>query len=165
MKPALKFIFPALLIIAGLFFWLNSSSSAPMPNQSFDTIDGETKQLSDYVGKPLLVIFWATDCPGCIAEMPELVHLHDQYADLGMLGIALAHDTPEQIKAMRTEKSLPYTLTWDADNALSHAFGNVRVTPTHFLIDANGNIVMRKIGELDFAALAARLEKMGLEPA
>ncbi|MCX4188770.1 TlpA family protein disulfide reductase [Methylophaga sp. OBS3] len=165
MKSALKIIFPALLIIAGLFFWLNSSSSAPMPNQRFDTIDGETKQLSDYVGKPLLVIFWATDCPGCIAEMPELVHLHEQYADLGMLGIALAHDTPEQIKAMRSEKSLPYTLTWDSDNKLSHAFGNVRVTPTHFLVDANGNIVMRKIGELDFAALAVRLEKMGLEPA
>ncbi len=165
MKTAFKFILPALVIIAGAVFWLQSPPSAQMPEHSFETIDGEAKQLSDYAGKPLLVIFWATDCPGCIAEMPELVELHEKYADLGMLGIALAHDTPDQIKAMRDAKALPYTLTWDADNSLSQAFSNVRVTPTHFLIDANGEIVMRKIGKLDFQSLDARLNRMGLNPA
>lgn len=165
MKTALKFILPVLVIIAGATFWLLNPPSAKMPDHSFETIDGETKQLSDYAGNPLLVIFWATDCPGCIAEMPELIELHEQYADLGMLGIALPHDTPEQIQAMREAKGLPYTLTWDADNSLSKAFGNVRVTPTHFLIDANGEIVMRKIGELDFQSLQTKLNRMGLSPA
>lgn len=165
MKTALKFILPALAIIAGASFWLLNPPSAKMPEHKFETVDGDAMQLSDYAGQPLLVIFWATDCPGCIAEMPELIELHEQYADLGMLGIALPHDTPEQIKAMREAKALPYTLTWDEDNSLSQAFGNVRVTPTHFLIDANGEIVMRKIGELDFQSLKARLNRMGLSPA
>ena len=165
MKTALKFILPVLVIIAGATFWLLNPPSAKMPEQQFETIDGQQMRLSYYAGKPLLVIFWATDCPGCIAEMPELVELHEQYAELGMLGIALPHDTPAQIKAMREAKALPYTLTWDADNSLSQAFGNVRVTPTHFLIDADGEIVMRKIGELDFQSLKARLNRMGLSPA
>lgn len=162
MKTTLKFILPLVVIIAGATFWLLNPSSAKMPDKSFVTIDGESMQLSDYVGKPLLVIFWATDCPGCIAEMPALAELHKNYADLSMLGIALPHDTPSQIKAMRDAKAVPYTLTWDADNSLSKAFGNVRVTPTHFLIDAKGEIVMRKIGELDFQSLEAKLNRMGL---
>ncbi|AFJ02337.1 Cytochrome c-type biogenesis protein ResA [Methylophaga frappieri] len=165
MKKIIQFVLPILVLSVGAIFWFNQHAAQPIEDHAFQTIDGQSMKISDYAGKPLLVIFWATDCPGCIAEMPALIALHEQYDELGMLGIALPHDTPAQIKAMRAAKSLPYTLTWDADNSLSAVFGQVRVTPTHFLLDEQGQIVMRKIGELDFALLQQRLEEMGLSPA
>jgi alkyl hydroperoxide reductase subunit AhpC len=65
---------------------------------------------------------------------------------------------------MREEKKIPYTITWDQTNEISEAFGNVRVTPTHFLISPEGEIVMRKIGALKADQLKQSLAAMGLTP-
>ena len=119
---------------------------------------------TEYAGKPILMIFWATDCPACIQELPELIALHEEYAKKGlvMLGVSLPHDTPSHIKAMREDRGLPYTLIWDSEGEISSAFNNVRVTPTHYLISPEGKIVMRKIGVLDKESVSAQLDKMGL---
>ncbi|NQY26683.1 MAG: hypothetical protein HRT92_05840 [Piscirickettsiaceae bacterium] len=63
---------------------------------------------------------------------------------------------------MHANKKLPYTITWDKDGMISQAFGNVRVTPTHFLINPEGEIVMRKIGVLNSIRLHDMLQNMGL---
>ena len=153
------------LILAGILFNVfDFQSNQTAPNIAFEDIDGQQHTLAEYNKQPALVIFWATDCPGCIREMPELIELYHHYADKGlsMIGVAMAHDTPAQIKAMRADRKIPYTLTWDKDNKIAEAFNNVRVTPTHFLIDKKGKIVMRKIGELNFARLREKLDEMGL---
>jgi len=157
------------LIIAGLiiaFFAIQNlmTQQALMPELSFKGIDGQPHSFADYKGKPILVIFWATDCPGCIAEMPELISLHKEYASQGltMIGVAMPHDSVEHIQTMRAKKQLPYTIVWDKDGAISQAFGNVRVTPTHFLINPEGEIVMRKIGALNSPRLHDMLQNMGL---
>ena len=161
-----------LLIIVGIAiavfatFMLMPASRHAVPEISFTDIDGGQHQLSDYQGQPVLMIFWATDCPGCIKEMPELIALHEEYADKGlaMISVAMPHDYPQHIQAMREQKGLPYLITWDKTGAISEAFDNVRVTPTHFLISPEGEIVMRKIGELKIEQLKQRLAMMGLEP-
>jgi peroxiredoxin len=81
-----------------------------------------------------------------------------------MIGVAMPHDRPEHIQAMRQQKQLPYLITWDQTGAVTEAFDNVRVTPTHFLISPQGEIVMRKIGTLKTEQLKQRLAMMGLEP-
>jgi len=153
----------ALLAILFAINFLNRSDKV-MADFSFTDIDGQTHTRADYLGKPLLVIFWATDCPGCIKEMPDLVKLYQTYSpnDLSMLGIAMAHDSLDHINAMRAAKNLPYTITWDHNNALAQAFDNVRVTPTHFLITAKGEIIMRKIGSLNMDLVDKKLLDMGL---
>ena len=155
----------AIAIIAALFT-LNTfnASNKQVPEFSFTDIDGQTFTTASYQAKPLLVIFWATDCPGCIQEMPELITLYKSYSpkDFSMLGIAMAHDSINHINAMRADKKLPYTITWDQDNKLAQAFGNVRVTPTHFLIAPDGEIVMRKIGSLNMQLIHTKLQGMGL---
>ncbi|NQZ54319.1 MAG: TlpA family protein disulfide reductase [Piscirickettsiaceae bacterium] len=135
-----------------------------MPDLSFVDIDNQQHSLAQYQGKPILMIFWATDCPGCIKEIPELIELHATYAEQGltMIGVAMSYDSLDHIKAMRDKRKLPYTITWDHDTQISRAFGNVRVTPTHFLIDQNGDIVMRKIGALNINLLHEKLHSMGL---
>jgi len=162
----MKKLLIVIVIISGLFA-LNTfnSTNKLIPEFSFTDIDGQTLTTASYQGKPLLVIFWATDCPGCIQEMPELIKLYETYSpkEFSMLGIAMAHDSLNHIEAMRADKKLPYTITWDQNNKLAQAFGNVRVTPTHFLIAPNGEIVMRKIGTLNMSLIHEKLQDMGLK--
>lgn len=165
MKSQNLFTIIAIVVALALFslMWLKQGGKQ-MPDISFTDIDGQSHSLEQYRGKPILVIFWATDCPGCIHEMPDLIALHHDYAShgLAMVSVAMPHDTVAHIQAMREQKGLPYTITWDADGTISEAFDNVRVTPTHFLINPDGEIVMRKIGTLNLQDLRERLNKMGL---
>jgi len=158
------------IVLSGLLFaiiWIKSHNVQLAPDVNFSDIDGTQHSLSQYANQPVLMIFWATDCPGCVQEMPELNALYQDYADQGlaMIGVAMAHDTPDHINAMRQQRQLAYTLTWDQNDEIATAFNRVRVTPTHFLIAPNGEIVMRKIGTLDFEQLREKLHGMGLTPA
>ena len=65
---------------------------------------------------------------------------------------------------MQSKQQMPYLITWDKDARIATAFDNVRVTPTHFLINPEGDIVMRKIGALNFNRLHEKLVNMGLTP-
>lgn len=168
MKPVIRNLLIVFIVaVAALSTFILVPTARTMPAVSFTDIDGGQHQLTDYKGQPILMIFWATDCPGCIKEMPELIALHEDYANegLAMISVAMPHDYPEHIKAMRKDKGLPYLITWDEDGTISAAFDNVRVTPTHFLISPEGEIVMRKIGVLKMAELKQKLATMGLTPA
>lgn len=166
MKSGKRFALFIIALFALLFIvFLYKNTTAPaFAELSFEDVDGELHQFSEYAGKPVLMIFWATDCPACIQELPELIALHEEYSEKGlvMLGVSLPHDTPAHIKAMREARGLPYTLIWDSEGEISSAFNNVRVTPTHYLISPDGKIVMRKIGVLDKESVSAQLDKMGL---
>ncbi|MDO7597277.1 MAG: TlpA family protein disulfide reductase [Pseudomonadota bacterium] len=164
MKTQHRNILLALVLIVALFAinWLNTSSSM-RPELSFTDIDGQQHSLSQYTGKPILLTFWATDCPGCIQEMPDLIALHNQYTEQGlvMIDVAMAHDSLHHIKAMRDERKLPFIITWDHNAEMALAFDNVRVTPTHFLIAPEGEIIMRKIGNINIDYMHEKLQKMG----
>jgi peroxiredoxin len=164
-KPLLFAITLAVLLF--IITWVKSNNVQMAPNVSFSDIDGKQHSLTQYADKPILMIFWATDCPGCVQEMPELNALYHDYADKGlaMIGVAMSHDTPEHINAMRKQRKLPYTLTWDQNDEIATAFNRVRVTPTHFLIAPNGEIVMRKNGTMNFEHLREKIDSMVLTPA
>ncbi|OUR64568.1 antioxidant AhpC [Methylophaga sp. 42_25_T18] len=155
-----------LVLVLFIINWVNNDTQTLAPELSFIDIDGVQHELAQYQGKPILLTFWATDCPGCIQEMPELIKLHQEFSSQGltMIAVAMAHDTPKHIKAMRAHKKLPYLITWDNKADIARAFDNVRVTPTHFLIAPNGEIVMRKIGGLNLNRLHEKLYNMGLSP-
>jgi len=157
----------SIIVLLALFTisWFNSSSEQIMPDIQFTDIDGKQLSLAQYQGHPLLVVFWATDCPGCIKEIPELIALNKKFGPQGfnILAIAMAYDKLSHIQSMRIQRQLPYPIIWDANSNLAQAFNNVRVTPTHFLISPEGKIVMRKIGELNMEKLQITLYNMGLK--
>ncbi|MFT7235561.1 MAG: peroxiredoxin [Methylophagaceae bacterium] len=159
-KPILIII--ALFALLFAFTWVKNNNIQKAPNISFNDIHGQYHSIAEYADKPVLMIFWATDCPGCVQEMPELNALYKDYADKGlaMIGVAMSHDSPEHINAMRQQRQLNYILTWDESNEIATAFNRVRVTPTHFLIAPNGDIVMRKIGILNFEHLRQKIDDM-----
>lgn len=157
MTPRTRFIVlcAACALGALAWFWYTSPGLQDSPDISLLTVDGETLSLGALRGRPLLVTFWATTCSSCVREIP---HLSELYAELSLrgleiIGIAMQHDPPDRVLAMRRARNIPYPLVLDLQAAAARAFGNVRVTPTSFLIAPDGRIVYRRTGTLDTTRL------------
>ncbi len=142
---------------------LGATLAACAPKNDFAGIkltrlDGQSLPLSELLGRPLLVTFWATTCPGCVEEIPLLSQLHQRFTGKGLtvLGVAMDYDPPAQVRALTEKRAIPYTIALDSGGAAARAFGNVRLTPTSFLLDAKGQIAYQKIGIID----ATRVEEL-----
>lgn len=141
----------AILIISSIaYLWLAPSGALKAPNINLQLIDGKKLNLSSLQGKPVLITFWATSCPGCIKEIPHLIELYNQLHPKGLeiIGIAMPQDRPDYIMEMVKRKKVPYLISFDLKGEAVKAFGNVSLTPTTFLIDKKGKIVKKKIGEI-----------------
>ena len=162
-KNKSSYLVLALLLIgfAGLLYF-NGAAINKVPNISVNTISGEKIALSSLKGKPALVTFWATDCPGCIKEIPHLKAIHADYAAKGVpiIAIAMKHDRPDHVIAMTEAKELPYKIALDPMGEAAQAFGNVRLTPTTFLIAPDLTIAMHKLGVFNEENMRKQLDKL-----
>jgi peroxiredoxin len=153
-----------LAIIAGTvgFLFLSPQGMGQAPDITFSTMDGKRVYLKQLRGRPVLVNFWATTCPGCIKEMPHLVELYQDLAPEGfeILAVAMQYDPPEQVRELVASKGLPYPIIHDTEGEISRAFGDVRLTPSNFLISPGGDIVQHKIGDLDMEHLTQSIKRM-----
>ena len=143
-------------ILCGLgYLWQASSGLRTSPDITLLTIDGADLPLAALRGRPLLVTFWATTCTSCVRELPHLAELYEELAPRGLeiIGIAMHHDPPNQVLAMRKSRNIPYPVALDLQATAARAFGNVRVTPTSFLIAPDGRIMYRRSGALDMVRL------------
>ena len=131
------------------------------PQTTFTTLSGSSLALDSLRGKVVLVNFWATSCPGCVKEMPELIKTYQKYHAQGLetVAVAMSYDPPEYVKQFTEKNGLPFTVALDTSGAASQAFGNVQLTPTTFVIGKDGEIVQQFLGEPDFAKLHALLEQ------
>jgi peroxiredoxin len=148
------------LLAVGLFLSLSVTPAAPDINVK--TLDGKQISIKSLQGKPALVTFWATDCPGCLKEMPHLIALHNDYASKGLniIGIAMQYDNPSHVRAMTLDRQLPYSIVYDSNSEAAKAFGDVRLTPTNFLIAPDGSIAMQIIGEFNDANMRLKIDQM-----
>ena len=155
LKETLISLFALALLGTLGYLWLAPAGLKSTPDISLITIDGEQLQLASLRGKPLLVTFWATTCPGCIKEIPHLIELYEELSPQGLeiIGIAMDYDPPNQVLAMRKARNIPYPIALDIHAEAARAFGNVRLTPTSFLIAPDGRIVYQKLGEMNVVKL------------
>ena len=132
------------------------------PEVRLTTLDGETISTSALRGKVVLVNFWATWCPDCLREMPKMVETYRKYAPHGyeMLAVAVQSDDAAQVAAFARQRALPFRVGRDGTGAIARRFGEIRITPQSILIDRDGRIVQRYVGEPDWAELHARLDKL-----
>ena len=120
-----------------------TASAEPAPPFKVTTLDGQQLSLESLAGKVILVNFWATWCPPCIAELPALQRLYNQYgAKVDFYFIS--DEEPQTLKAFLETKgyTIPvYTIT-------DHVKGRLysRSIPTSFLISPNGRLLMNKTG-------------------
>lgn len=156
-----KIVIPLIVVIllSVLVFSLYQKPQAPAV--TFTTLNGEKLSMSSLKGKIVLVNFWATDCPGCIKEMPDLINTYNQYKHKGfeVIAVAMPYDPPAQVLNYTQQKSLPFPVMHDGLNEMIQAFGGVNLTPTTFIYDKQGNRLQRIIGELNFAELRQLLDR------
>lgn len=145
-------------LLAILFFSLNDKKQAP--EITFTTIEGKRITMSSLKGQIILVNFWATDCPGCIAEMPKLIETYKQYHAKGLeiIAVAMPTDPISQVQTYTQKNKLPFPVVHDDNANITSRFDDVRLTPTTFMINQQGHLMGKIIGEIDFTALHKTLE-------
>lgn len=150
----------ALAAVTGAGYALTSAQAAPQTQ--FRLLDGTTLQTTDLKGKVTLVNFWATSCVTCMADMPKVVETYRKFQDRGYdtVAVAMSYDRPDYVLNYAKSRALPFTVAIDGSGAVAQAWNNVQFTPTTYLVDKNGQIVKRFIGEIDFAQLDGLIQKL-----
>ncbi|MGD8630054.1 MAG: TlpA disulfide reductase family protein [Gammaproteobacteria bacterium] len=151
-----------LAIAAAGYYRLLPPRLAQAPDISLLSVDGEALRLPAYRGRPVLVTFWSTTCPSCVREIPHLSELYRDLAPQGLeiIGITTAYDPPNRVLEMRESHDIPYPVALDMHADAAHAFGNVRVTPTSFLIAPDGRVVLSRVGRLNMTGLRREILAM-----
>ncbi|MEO5733703.1 MAG: TlpA disulfide reductase family protein [Rubrivivax sp.] len=135
-----------------------SASGGGLWRARFDTPDGGTLALASFKGAPLLLNFWATWCPPCIKELPELDRFARDHAAQGLRVVGLAIDSPTPVRKFLASQpvSYPIGLAGFEGTDLSRQLGNTTGgLPFSVLFDRGGQIVQRKLGETHSDELAA----------
>ena len=129
------------------------------PTNAFALFDGSSSDFTDYVGRPLVVNFWASWCPSCIAELSEaFVPVQERFGDdVAWLGVNLQDERAEALELV-AETGVRFDLAEDPDGELYRAFGGFSMPYTAF-ISADGVIVEEHNGALS----QSQLEEMILE--
>lgn len=141
-----------LLVLAGLKTLTKPSQASlenPAPPFQLAALDGGLTSLSDYKGKVVLLNFWATWCPSCVTEMPALESLHIRHKERGftVVGVSVDQDGRKVVVPFVVSRrlSFPFLL---ANSRTERDYG-VYGLPASFLIDAQGVMRRRYVGEVD----------------
>jgi len=153
----------ALVAFAGVgaFVYLDAGRSAA-PESTFVLLDGSSQTTADLRGKVTLVNFWATSCTTCVAEMPEIIATHNKYHAKGFdtLAVAMSYDPPSYVVNFAESRKLPFKVALDNTGAVAKAWGDVRLTPSTFIVNKRGEIVKSFVGAPNFPELHQLIEKL-----
>ena len=150
----------AVVAVAG-FVYVSLSAKNAAPQVTFTGLNGEKFTSESLRGKVVMVNFWATSCATCIKEMPEMVETYQKYKDQGLefVAVAMSYDRADYVLNYVETRKLPFKVALDVKGELANSFGDVKLTPTTYVIDKSGNIIKRYVGEPSFPALHQLLEK------
>lgn len=104
-------------------------------------VDGQTVALSQFIGRPILVNFWATWCGPCRIEMPEIQAVWEEHRDDGLVVLALDQDeSAEEVQAYFDELGLTFTPLLDEGNRTARNFGLQGTLPASVFINPDGEV-------------------------
>tara|TARA_B100000035_G_scaffold287368_1_gene272278 strand:+ start:335 stop:823 length:489 start_codon:yes stop_codon:yes gene_type:complete len=156
-----KIIYILLLAVIAIFLFASLQTS-PIKNLKMTTIDDKEITSKDLEGKLTLINFWATDCPGCINEMPGLIETYEQYNDKGLeiIAVAMHYDPPSRVISYSKNNKLPFPVVLDSNKEIMDKFNNIKLTPTTVILDQDGYIKNTIVGEIDFTNFNKTLVKL-----
>ncbi|MDR6213262.1 TlpA disulfide reductase family protein [Paracidovorax wautersii] len=153
----------ALVVFAGIGAWVFlGAGKAEAPASTFVLLDGSRQTTADLRGKVTLVNFWATSCVTCVAEMPEVVATYNKYHAQGFdtLAVAMSYDPPSYVVNFAETRKLPFKVAIDNTGAVAQAWGDVKLTPSTFIVNKRGEIVKSYVGAPDFPELHKLIERL-----
>jgi len=130
------------------------------PDFELQTLSGETVRLSDFRGKRVMVNFWATWCPPCRAEMPDMEKFYNA-KDVEILAVNLT-DTETSIGAIENfvdEFELTFPILLDSNLDVSFLY-KIQPIPTTFMVDSSGIIRFHAFSALNYDLMVREFEKM-----
>src|SRR5215475_6765793 len=150
----------AVVLALGAFGYRAMAPSNDVPAATFTLLSGQKVTTADLKGKVYLVNFWATNCDTCMKEMPQMVDTYNRFKGKGLefVAVAMKYDAPMYVANYTETRRLPFKVAMD-DGSAAKQFGNVQLTPTTFVIDRNGKVLKRYVGEPQFAELDQLLAK------
>ena len=129
------------------------------PDFELTTLEGETTRLSDYRGQRVFINFWATWCPPCRAEMPDMQKLYEQTdVDVEILAVNL-QESEEVVSEFVKEFGLTFPILMDVNSDVADTY-QVRAYPTSYMIDSSGRIQFIAIGAMNHDLMVQEIEKM-----
>jgi len=133
------------------------------PDFTLERLEGDPVTLSELRGQPVIIDFWATWCPPCEFQVPELnAFYQDHREQVEVLGVSVDTEGPEVVEAWTREKGVEYPILL-GDEDLARRFGAVGF-PTLVIVDAQGRIDSRHVGLIERADLEQALARLTGEP-
>jgi thiol-disulfide isomerase/thioredoxin len=123
------------------------SNPEPMPPFLVSDLDGNVLSTAELRGKVVIVIFWATWCPPCREEIPEMIDLANRYKDrLQIVGVSEDDDvTPEEVHQFAKAAKINYPIVMGKDG-ISREWGGTPALPTSFIVNTEGRVVQKHVG-------------------
>ena len=128
-----------------------SEALAVLWASEFESPSGEVLRLADFLGKPLVLNFWATWCPPCVEEMPLIDAFYRQHSAKGWQVIGLAIDQPSRVRQFLAQHSVSYPIGLAGldGTELGKLLGNSQGgLPFTVVFDAQGQLKQQKLGKL-----------------
>ena len=138
----------------------NNDPAAAILASRLTTLDGKEQSLSDFLGRVLVINYWATWCAPCREEIPIFVRMQREYGDQGLQFIGIAIDQADKVRGFAAEFQINYPLLLGGMEAvdLSRRAGNkAGVLPYTLVIDRSGRMVTGLAGGISEASLRTQL--------
>ncbi len=134
----------------GVVLVLSVMNNAVADDFTLNDINGKSHNLSDYKGKWVIVNYWATWCPPCLEEIPELVDFHELHKDKDAIVLGLNYEdvSPKYLKEFVDQYFISYPVL-HADPGTADYWGPVNGLPTTIIISPEGEMVMKQVGRVD----------------
>lgn len=143
-----KYIFKVLI---GSFFLL-LTGGAFAEGFVLTDLTGKQQALSAFKGKWVVVNYWATWCPPCLEEIPDLIALSEQRKDVVVLGVVFDYKSEAQVKRFVDENLMSYPIVLGVDSVVNQV-GEPDVLPTTYIFNPKGKLAKVKHGQLSRAYL------------
>jgi len=151
------------LLIKSLLFGVGLLFCAQLMAFQFHDTTGKVHQLADYKGRWVIVNFWATWCPPCLKEIPDLIALYSSRKDIMIIGVAMDMDDPKVVLDFARSLAINYPIVL-GDRKIAGQIDEISLLPSTYFYDPDGEPAARQLGIISRESIeqfiAARVPKL-----